>query len=143
MFNSFCKWFCRHNLSMHPISIVINLLKFFTNPTDIAIRAAFTNGVTSPLAVTLYKAESVSLDITEDGGVDSTGNGAYDADPWIPSNQIVNESWDTSVANPNSIPANLTLELAPGEYQWWIRAYSAADGIGSWIEGPTFTIQPN
>lgn len=67
-------------------------------------------------------------------------NGAYAADPWLTSNEVVNESWDISVPNPNSSPANLILELSSGEYKWWIRAYSAAGGTGSWIEGPVFTI---
>lgn len=68
-------------------------------------------------------------------------NGVKAADPWLPSNGVVNETWDMSVANPDTIPANLTLELTGGEYRWWIRGYNAADGIGGWVEGPAFTIR--
>ena len=66
-----------------------------TTCTDAAIRAAFTGASTTPLSVTLYNAQTISLDISDNTeGVNSSGDIDYDTDLTVGANpnEDANES---------------------------------------------------
>ena len=68
-------------------------------PNQAAIEAAFSNGVASGLSVTLYKAETVDLDVT-DGTVNTFGDISYDVELTIGYNPTVSGADSLISASP-------------------------------------------